>query len=267
MEVATVLAINFAVSCGAMLLLWLVCVAMKDVTVIDSWWALGMVLLAAVTFVQTGPATERKILLLGLCAAWGLRLGGYLLWRWRSHGADKRYLAILGHAKKTKGWGFAKASLLLVFATQAPLQFFVALPVQLGQVGAEPVALGVLAWIGTVMAVSGILFETIGDWQLVRFRAKPENAGRVLNTGLWRYTRHPNYFGDALTWWGLYLIAAETPWGVWAFIGPAFLTWTLMKWSGAAMLEAKLRKTRPDYLAYIQQTSGFIPWPPRKPAA
>lgn len=267
MEIATILAINFGVACGAMLLLWLACVAMKDVTVIDSWWALGMVLLAGVTFIQTGPATDRKLLLFGLCAVWGLRLGGYLLWRWRSHGADKRYVFILGRAQKKKGWGFAKASLLLVFATQAPLQFIVSLPVQLGQVGAEPAALGVLAWIGTAMAVSGILFESIGDWQLIRFRAKPENAGRVLNTGLWRYTRHPNYFGDALTWWGLYVIAAETSLGVLTFLGPAFLTWTLMKWSGAAMLEGKLRKTRPDYVAYIEQTSGFIPWPPRKPTA
>jgi steroid 5-alpha reductase family enzyme len=266
MDILTLLAINFAVCCTGMLLLWLACVAMKDVTVIDAWWALGMVVLAVSTYLQAGGASERKLLLLGLCAAWGLRLGGYLVWRWRTHGVDKRYKAILGHAQKQRGWGFAKASLLLVFATQAPLQFIVSLPVQLGQIDAQPATLGVIAWIGAGMAVTGILFETIGDWQLVRFRGKSENSGRVLNTGLWRYTRHPNYFGDALTWWGIYLIAAETSTGLWAIIGPIFLTWTLMKWSGAPMLEARLRKTRPDYVAYIEQTSGFVPWPPRTPA-
>lgn len=267
MDVLTILAVNLGVGCGAMLVLWLACVAMKDVTVIDSWWALGMVLLAGSTYLQSSGAPERRLLLLGLCAAWGLRLGGYLLWRWRGHGMDRRYKAILGHAHKERGWGFAKASLLLVFATQAPLQFMVSLPVQLGQIDAKPEALGALGYVGAALAVTGILFETVGDWQLVRFKQKPENAGRVLNTGLWRYTRHPNYFGDALTWWGLYLIAAETSTGVWSIIGPIFLTWTLMKWSGAPMLEARLRKTRPDYVAYIEQTSGFIPWPPRKASA
>lgn len=267
MEILTVLAINFAVCCTGMLLLWLACVAMKDVTVVDAWWALGMVVLAVSTYLQTGGAPDRKLLLLALCAAWGLRLGGYLVWRWRTHGVDKRYKAILGYAQKQRGWGFAKASLLLVFATQAPLQFIVSLPVQLGQIDAQPAALGVVAWIGAGMAMTGILFETVGDFQLVHFRSKPENSGRVLNTGLWRYTRHPNYFGDALTWWGIYLVAAETSTGLWALVGPIFLTWTLMKWSGAPMLEARLRKTRPDYVAYIERTSGFLPWPPRKPAS
>jgi len=267
MEILTLLAINAAVCCTGMLLLWLACVVMKDVTVIDASWALGMVVLAASTWLQAGGAPERKLLLTGLCAVWGLRLGCYLVWRWRTHGMDRRYKAILGHAQKHRGWGFAKASLLLVFATQAPLQFMVSLPVQLGQIDDQPAALGPLAWIGAGMAAVGILFETIGDWQLVRFRSKPENSGRVLNTGLWRYTRHPNYFGDALTWWGIYLVAAETSMGLWSFIGPVFLTWTLMKWSGAPMLESRLRKTRPDYVAYIEQTSGFVPWPPRKPSA
>ena len=112
MDVLTILAVNLGVGCGAMLVLWLACVAMKDVTVIDSWWALGMVLLAGSTYLQSSGAPERRLLLLGLCAAWGLRLGGYLLWRWRGHGMDRRYKAILGHAHKERGWGFAKASLL-----------------------------------------------------------------------------------------------------------------------------------------------------------
>jgi steroid 5-alpha reductase family enzyme len=109
----------------------------------------------------------------------------------------------------------------------------------------------------------GIVFESIGDWQLTRFRSDPENRGRVLDTGLWRYTRHPNYFGDACVWWGLFLIAAETTPGLFALPGPALLTWTLIKWSGAATLERRLTRSRPDYVAYVARTSAFLPWPPR----
>ena len=137
------------------------------------------------------------------------------------------------------------------------------LPVQLGQVGA-PTPLGLLAYAGIILAVVGILFETIGDAQLVRFKRDPENAGKVMDRGLWRYTRHPNYFGDACVWWGLFLIAAETPYGIFALPGPILLTWTLMKWSGAPTVEGRLHKTRPGYAAYVKRTSGFIPMPPKK---
>ncbi|MDF7775400.1 DUF1295 domain-containing protein [Sphingomonas sp. AOB5] len=256
------LAVNAAVLAGFFLAAWLVCLKLRDVTPVDSLWAFGMVVLAISSFVQTGGLRERKLLLLLLCAAWGLRLGGYMLWRWRTHGTDRRYAAMLGKAEARRGWGFAKASLLLVFATQMPLLFIVALPVQLGQADAAP-GLGLLAWIGAGLAVFGIAFETIGDAQLVRFRRDQANAGQVMQSGLWRYTRHPNYFGDACTWWGLYLIAAETPTGIWALPGPLLLTWTLMKWSGAPTVEGRLHKTRPGYADYVRRTSGFVPWVPR----
>lgn len=264
MAAVTVLAINALVCVVAFLILWRVCVAIKDVTVVDSFWALGMVILAGSTFLQSSGAQPRKLLLFGLCALWGLRLGGYLLWRWRDHGPDRRYTRLMEKAQAKQGWGFEQASLRLVFATQAPLLFIVCLPVQLGQIGAAPAALGPLAYAGAALAVSGVLFESLGDWQLTRFRKNPANQGQVLSTGLWRYTRHPNYFGDACVWWGLYLIAAETPLGIWALPGPVLLTWTLMKWSGAPTLEYRLRKTRPGYVEYIETTSGFVPWPPKR---
>lgn len=256
------LAINALVLIAFFLTAWLICLKLRDVTPVDSLWAFGMVVLAIASFVQAGGLHERKLLLLGLCGAWGLRLGGYMLWRWRTHGTDRRYVSMLGKAEARRGWGFAKASLLLVFATQMPLLFIVALPVQLGQADAAP-GLGTLAWIGAGLAVFGILFETIGDAQLVRFRRDPANAGQVMHSGLWRYTRHPNYFGDACTWWGLYLIAAETWTGIWALPGPLLLTWTLMKWSGAPTVEGRMHKTRPGYAEYVRRTSGFVPWWPR----
>ena len=121
-------------------------------------------------------------------------------------------------------------------------------------------------WAGVGLALVGILFETVGDAQLVAHKKNPAMEGKVLRTGLWRYTRHPNYFGDACAWWGLYLIAAETQVGLWALPGPVLLTWTLMRWSGAPILERRLKKTRPDYVDYIATTSGFIPWPPKTSA-
>ena len=155
-----------------------------------------------------------------------------------------------------------------MFLTQAPLLFITCLPAQIGiwaSGGAAADGVGILAIIGVVAALIGIAFETIGDAQLDAFRKNPANKGQVLDTGLWRYTRHPNYFGDALTWWGLWLIAADIgPWVALAsVIGPLFLTFTLTKWSGKALLEKGLHKTRPDYAAYVARTSGFIPWPPK----
>lgn len=257
------LAINAAVLVALFLAAWLVCLKLRDVTPVDSLWAFGMVALAAASFVQGDGLPARRLLLLILCAAWGLRLGGYMLWRWRKHGTDRRYVSLLGKAETRRGWGFAKASLLLVFVTQMPLLFIVALPVQLGQADATP-ELGLLAYAGAALAVFGIAFEAIGDAQLVHFRRDPANAGQVMQSGLWRYTRHPNYFGDACAWWGLYLIAAETSTGIWALPGPLLLSWTLIKWSGAPTVEGRMRKTRPGYADYVWRTSGFVPWVPRR---
>ncbi len=259
----SMLVTNALILAGCFVLLWLICLPMRDVTPVDSFWAWGMLVMAATSYAQAGGDPQRKLLLLGLCGLWAARLGSYMIWRWRDHGPDRRYQALLGKAESAKGWSFAKASALLVFATQAPLLFVVCLPVQLGQVDAAP-TVGVLGWIGAGVALAGILFETVGDAQLVRFKRDPANAGQVMNRGLWRYTRHPNYFGDALTWWGLWLIAAETGTGLWALPGPVLLTWTLMKWSGAPTIERRLGKTREGYADYVRQTSGFVPWPPKR---
>jgi len=258
------LAVDAAVSAVLFALLWALCVRLKDVTMVDAYWALGLLILAAAAFAQSAGAQPRRLLLLGLCGLWALRLGGYLLWRWRAHGPDRRYRSLLGRAEATRGWSFARASLLLVFAVQAPLQFVVSLPVQLGQLSAVQPPIGALGVAGAGLALAGIAFESVGDWQLARFRRDPHNAGAVLNTGLWRFTRHPNYFGDTCVWWGLYLIAAETPLGVWALPGPILITWLLTRWSGAPILETRMRKTRADYARYIETTSGFFPWPPRR---
>lgn len=256
---------NFALCLAGFALLWGVAVAIRDVSFIDSVWALGMGGVAAATFVQTDGATARRMLLLCLCAAWALRLGLHLLLRWRAHGADRRYVRMLDKARSERGWGFARASLILVFALQAPLMWIVSLPVQLGQLSTAPAGVGPLGWIGAVVAAAGILFETVGDAQITRFKADPANAGQVMDRGLWRYTRHPNYFGDILTWIGLWLVAAETPLGLWALPGPLVLIFLLTRFSGGNIYEHRLTKTRPGYDDYRRRTSPLIPWPP-KPA-
>ncbi|QUD88798.1 DUF1295 domain-containing protein [Phenylobacterium montanum] len=264
MATLQLLAENLGVTLVCFLILWRIGVAIRDVTFVDSWWAFGMVVLAWASFFETGPASPRKLVLVALCTAWGLRLGTYLLLRWRGHGPDRRYKTMLGKAEAERGWGFAKASLLLVFALQAPLQFVVCLPVQLGQLDPAPAMLGPLGWAGAGFALIGLIFESVGDWQLSRFKADPTNQGKVMDRGLWRYTRHPNYFGDACLWWGLWLIAAETRAGLWALPGPILITFLLTRFSGVPTVEGRMRRSRPDYEAYVRRTSGFIPWPPKR---
>ncbi len=264
MNTTLILGMNFAILCVIMIALWRYCVMIKDVSIIDAFWPLGMVIMAGTTFLSADGTPARKALLFALTALWGLRLSAHLFTRWRAHGVDPRYAAILGRLMQKKGWSFARASFVQVFALQAVLLFIVCLPAQLGQIGSSPIQIGWMAYAGAGMAMTGILFETIGDAQLKAFRADPASKGQVLDNGLWRYTRHPNYFGDALTWWGIWVVAAETQLGLWAVISPVLITWLLTRLSGVPMLEHRLTKTRPGYAEYVARTSSFFPWPPKR---
>ena len=263
----SLLALNATALLAAILLLWAYSVRIKDVSFIDAFWAFGMVLLAWASWAQSGQPGARTHLILGLTTLWGLRLSWHLWTRWRAHGEDPRYAKIMNSRMEKMGWSWAKTSLLAVFLTQAPLLFITCLPAQLGIWASDGgrTVIGPLGALGAAVALIGIAFETIGDRQLNAFRANPANKGKVLDTGLWRYTRHPNYFGDACTWWGIWLVAAETGLPGWiSIIGPIFLTFTLTKWSGKPMLEHGMKKTRPEYASYVSKTSGFFPWPPKK---
>lgn len=266
------LLINLATIVGVMLLLWLVAVAIRDVSFIDAVWAYGMVGLAWLSAWQVWPGSAGEDgpalhawLLLALVTLWGLRLGTHLLLRWRRLGRDPRYDRMLGGMADRPLGPLARDALVKVFLLQGPLLWFVSLPAQAGIIAPTGNdALGWLGWAGVLVALVGIAFETIGDAQLNRFRADPANKGRVMDRGLWRYTRHPNYFGDACAWWGIWLIAAEAGVGLFTLASPIFLTWTLVKWSGAALLERGLSKSRPGYADYIARTSAFVPWPPTR---
>ncbi|MBB6427488.1 DUF1295 domain-containing protein [Sphingopyxis sp. JAI128] len=270
-DVLLLLATNFAGLIGVILILWGIAVVIRDVSFIDAFWAFGMVLLAWGAAWQAGFDAPHATLLLGLTTLWGLRLAVHLTLRWAREGEDPRYRKILAHTMEKRKWSWAKAALLTVFLTQAPLLFVTCLPAQIGiwaSARAPLESVGIIGWVGAAAALIGIAFESIGDAQLDAFRKNPANKGRVLDTGLWRYTRHPNYFGDALAWWGIWLVVLDLGSGpaLASLIGPVFLTFTLTKWSGKALLEKGLHKTRPDYAAYVARTSGFIPWPPKTKA-
>jgi steroid 5-alpha reductase family enzyme len=258
------LAINLAVDLAMMVMFCLIAVRIGDVSFIDAVWGFGMVVMALASWLQLGDPGARAALILIMTAVWGLRLALHLFTRWRAHGEDPRYARMLGKARAEGRYG--SAAFKVVFGPQALLLFITSLPAQIGILAAPaPAAMGPLAWAGLALWLTGVVFETVGDAQLTAFRADPASKGKVLDTGLWRYTRHPNYFGDACAWWGIWLVAAQA--GLWvalaSLIGPLFLTFTLTRWSGKPLLEKGLAKNRPGYADYVARTSGFIPWPPR----
>jgi steroid 5-alpha reductase family enzyme len=263
-EIATILGINLAICVASFVILWGVGCAIRDVTFVDTWWALGLAFMSVTTFFQAEGSPERMRLILVLACAWGLRLGLYILWRWRSHGPDRRYVKMLARAQEARGWSYPKAAWRMVFMLQAPILWATSLPVQLGQMSATPAEVGTLGWACAGLVVFGILFESLADFQLVRFKANPANAGKVFDSGLWRYTRHPNYFGDLCVWFGLFGIAAETTLGLFSVVGPLLLLVMFLKYSGGPSYEKRLTYQRPGYADYIARTSSLIPWPPKR---
>ncbi len=260
------LLVNAAILAAVMVAFWLISLKIDDVSFIDSVWGAGMALMAFVSWLHSGSPGALADMIMVMAVVWGLRLAAHLFVRWRKDGEDPRYKRML---KKDREAGhFARASLIKIFGMQAVLLFITCLPAQLGILAsAEPAPVTALAWAGLALWLAGMFFEVVGDWQLKRFKADPANEGKILDTGLWRYTRHPNYFGDACVWWGIWLAAASAGWDIalYSVIGPIFLTFTLTKWSGAALLESGMKKKRGDkYADYIGRTSAFIPWPPKK---
>lgn len=259
------LLINLAVDAVMMLALWSVAAAIRDVSFIDAVWGLGMAVLAAASWLQLPDPGLRATLILTMTVIWGTRLAVHLFTRWRAHGEDPRYARMLGKARDQGR--YAVAALTVVFAPQALLLFLTSLPAQLGILASpEGAEIGLIGIAGFALWLGGMVFEVLGDAQLKAFRADPANKGKVLDTGLWRYTRHPNYFGDCCVWWGIWLVAAGAgPWIALASLpGPLFLTFTLTKWSGKPLLEKGLAKSRPGYADYVARTSGFFPWPPKQ---
>lgn len=257
---ATLILVGAAIAIACMMIsIWAISLVMRDASIVDIAWGSGFVVVAWVSYWLSDGNSTRSFVLTILTTIWGLRLAIYLAKRNLGHGEDFRYRAM----RKHHGDKFAIVSLYTVFGLQGVLMFIVSLPVQLGQVRQEP-NFGVVGVLGVLIWGVGIYFESVGDAQLAKFKRDPANQGKVMNQGLWRYTRHPNYFGDFCVWWGLGVIAAETSIGIFGLIGPVVMTILLVKVSGVAMLDRSLIKRKPGYEEYVATTSAFIPRPPRR---
>jgi steroid 5-alpha reductase family enzyme len=238
---------------------WLASLPLKDASIVDRWWSLLFVAAALAYAARSPVSAPRRGWVLALLLAWALRLALHITWRNWGHGEDRRYQDIRARNQP----GYAWKSLPYVFLLQAVLASVISLPLLAALRSTAP--LGPLDVAGLLAWLLGFLCEAVGDWQLARFRAASPAAGAVLDTGLWRYSRHPNYFGECLLWWGFGLLALGGG-GWWALAGPTLLTVLLLRVSGVALLERDMAGRRPAYVDYVRRTSAFIPWPPRAAA-
>jgi steroid 5-alpha reductase family enzyme len=253
-----ILPLAAAVTAGLMLATWADATRRGDVSIVDPVWGPAFVLVALVGAIAGEGDPGRRWLLLALTAAWGLRLGMHLGRRKLGDPEeDRRYAAMREQHEHFVAW-----SLVWVFGTQGLLVVIVSLPLQVGAQAAAGLDAAVVP--GVALFIVGLAFEAIGDLQLSRFRADPSSKGQVMDRGLWRYTRHPNYFGDACAWFGLWLVVLPAGGTWWTAIGPIVMTTLLVRVSGAALLERDIGDRRPGYAEYVRRTSGFVPLPPRR---
>lgn len=241
-----------------MAVVWVVSLVLKKASIADPFWGLGFVVAAGYYYLSTANESLRKIIVLTLVTIWGLRLFGYLLWRGYGKPEDYRYAQFRKEYGAHRYWW---VSFFQVFVLQGVLLWLISAPLLSAQYYDQQ--LGWLDGIAIGFWLIGFIFEAGGDYQLVKFKSNPANKGKVLNTGFWRYTRHPNYFGDACVWWGfgLFSVAAGSYWSI---LGSALITFLLVKVSGVAMLERSLKTTKAEYSEYIRKTNTFLPWIPRK---
>ena len=265
--------IDAAVTLGVVWVLltdtWLVALRVGRHAVVDVVWGAGFVVVAVASLVVAGAqdvgTAGRGWLVVVLTAAWGLRLAVHIARRNAGRGEDPRYADIEARATGSPALHMYRR----VYLTQAAAMWFVSLPVQAAIHQDGPLWSGpslVVTVLGIAVWALGLFFEAVGDWQLERFTAAPANKGKVNDRGLWHYTRHPNYFGDACVWWGLFLLSASHWSGLVFILSPVVMTWTLAKGTGAPMTEKRMANSRQGYAEYVRRTSGFVPLPPRRSA-
>ena len=256
----TIMSWNLIALLTMMFIGWMISLVFHNVTIVDTLWGLGFVLVVWITFSMTGGYPARKTLIAVLTTLWGLRLAAHLSWRNWGAGEDPRY----GSWRKASGNRFWIISLFKIFVLQAIFLWVISLALQIGQIASTPGHLTAFDFLGLSVWLLGFIFESVSDFQLARFKADPNNKGKVMNQGLWAYSRHPNYFGESLIWWGIFLIALATPNSWWTVISPLVITVVLLKMTGIPLTEKSISSRRPAYKDYIKHTSAFIPWFPRK---
>lgn len=260
MSLIELLAVGAAVTLSFVTAVWLLSLALRNASIIDIFWGPGFVVLTWVYFALGDGWDGRGWLISALVTVWGLRLGLHILVRNMGHGEDPRYVRFREHAGDAFWW----RSYFTVFLLQGAIMYIVAMPLLAANNAASPDNFTILDIAGVVIWTIGFAFEAGGDWQLMRFKADPANKGVVMDRGFWRYTRHPNYFGDATQWWGFFLIAAASTDGWVTVLSPIIMTFMLVRVSGVSLLERNMKRNKPGYLEYIESTSSFFPLPPRR---
>jgi len=243
-----------------LILLWVVSIFIKNVSIVDLFWGFGFVVINAFYVFSSTEISDRQMLLLILVSIWGLRLSFYLGWRNIGKAEDFRYQEFRKKYGPERYWWF---SFFQTFLLQGVLMMLISTPLLGANFGEQNSGLQWLDYAGILVWIIGFTFEVGGDFQLARFKSNPQNKGKVLNTGFWKYTRHPNYFGDSAVWWSyaLFSIAAGS---YWLSLGSVLMTLLIIKVSGVALLEKSLTSTKPQYSEYIRKTNAFIPWFPKK---
>jgi steroid 5-alpha reductase family enzyme len=255
----SIVLMNLVLIGGMMIMLWIIGSIRNDVSLVDPFWGTGFLVVAWVTAVNALSLQAEQLLIVTMTTIWGMRLSLYLIWRNWGHAEDRRYAAMRAYHGKR----FWLVSLGTVFFLQGLIMWIVSMPIQIAISNPQMPSNPWLTLMGITLWMVGLFFETVGDLQLARFKANSENANRVMNQGLWRYTRHPNYFGDFCVWWGLYLVcAALGAW--WTVFSPLLMSFLLLRVSGVTLLEQTITTRRPDYAEYQSRTSAFFPWKPRQ---
>lgn len=250
----------FAVIMMMMTTLWLISIFIKNVSIVDLFWGFGFVLAAVLYFIFGEGFAVRKIILLTLVSIWGMRLSIYLAWRNIGKGEDFRYRQFRKNYGEHRYWWI---SFFQTFLLQGVLIWLISAPLLGAQFSVGNNSLNWLDYLGIAFWLIGFIFEAGGDYQLAKFKANPKNKGKVLDTGFWKFTRHPNYFGDSAVWWGYGLICLAAG-SYWPVLGSVLMTALIIKVSGVALLEKSLEDTKPAYKEYVRKTSVFIPWFPKK---
>lgn len=254
---------NLAAVTVFMVAVWLLSVAGRDASIVDIFWGLGFIVAAWITFFLAEGNTPRRFLVAALTTLWGLRLSMHLFARNWGRDEDHRYQAMrAAHGKR-----FWIVSLFTVFLLQGIILWTISLVLQVAQQTQTAAPLTWLDLLGFSLWTLGFTFEAVADRQLARFKSRPSNAGKVMDQGLWAYSRHPNYFGETLVWWGFYLMALNELKNGWVMVSPLLITLLLLKVSGVTLLEKTITDRRPDYAAYRRRTPAFIPWFPKKDAS
>lgn len=258
LDLATSLACA-AVAFGVMGATWALSIPLRDASIADVAWGPTLAVIALVALLAGGGG-GRSVLLAVLAVLWGARLGWHIGRRNLGHGEDRRYAAL----RERDSARFAVRSLWSIFGIQATLAWVITLPVQSAAADPTPAGIGAVAIVGVAVALAALALEAVADHQLARFKADPASAGQVMDRGVWSWSRHPNYFGDAAFWWGMWLVALEAGSTWWTVVGPLAITVILTRVTGKRLLESDIGERRPGYAEYVATTSSFVPWPPAR---